>query len=210
VIPIVLYNGLGPWGTPLDLAELIERFDSSAKTYVPHLRYKLVHEAAYREEELGEKESPVADLFRLERSQSWEDVRFQIGRLRKHVGLDEPELRRAFAGWLRDMIFPRLGMTADEIPQGLTLEEFEPMLAERIDSWNEQQLQKGRQLGQQEGLKQGQQLGEAKALLRLLEMRFGPVDQATRDRIAAADADVLLDWIGRFATAERLVDVFSG
>jgi predicted transposase/invertase (TIGR01784 family) len=202
VIPIVLYNGLGPWGTPLDLAELIERFDSSAEAYVPHLRYRLVHEAAYREEELGEKESPVADLFRLERSQSWEDVRLQIGRLRKHVRLDEPELRRAFAGWLRDMIFPRLGMTADEIPQGLTLEEFEPMLAERIDSWNEQQLQKGRQEGRQEG--------EAKALLRLLEKRFGPVDQATRDRIAAADADVLLEWIDSFATAESLGDVFSG
>jgi len=189
-----------PWATPLDLAELIERFDSSAEAYVPHLRYKLVHEAAYSQEELGE--SPVADLFRLERSKSWDDVLVEIGRLRKHVGLDEPELRRAFAGWLREMIFPRLGMSADEIPQGLTLEEFEPMLAERIDSWNEQQLQKGRQLGRQEG--------EAKALLRLLEKRFGAVDQVTRDRIASADADVLLEWIGRFATAERLGDVFSG
>jgi len=28
VIPIVIYNGLGPWGTPLDLAELIELFVS--------------------------------------------------------------------------------------------------------------------------------------------------------------------------------------
>ena len=80
------------------------------------------------------------------------------------------------------------------------------MLAERIDSWNEQQLQKGRQ----QGLQQGRQEGEVKALLRLLEKRFGPVDQVTRDRIAAADADILLEWIGRFATAESLGDVFSG
>ena len=144
--------------------------------------------------------------FRLERSQSWEAVFIEVGRLRKHVGLDEPELRRAFAGWLREMIFPRLGMAPNEIPQGLTLEEFEPMLAERIDSWNEQQLQKGRQ----QGLQQGRQEGEAKALLRLLEKRFGPVDQVTRDRIAAADADILLEWIGRLATAESLGDVFSG
>jgi predicted transposase YdaD len=36
VIPIVVYNGLGPWGTPLDLAELIERFDLSAEAYMPH------------------------------------------------------------------------------------------------------------------------------------------------------------------------------
>jgi hypothetical protein len=63
------------------------------------------------------------------------------------------------------------------------------MLAERIDSWNE----KVRQEGWQEG--------EAGALLLVLETRFGPVDQATRDRIAAADTQHLMEWIKRFATA---------
>ena len=88
------------------------------------------------------------------------------------------------------------------------------MLAERIDSWNEQlreeSRQQGRQEGLQEGLQEGQQLGEVKALLLLLETRFGPVDQATRDRIATADANQLVEWIKRFATAESLEAVFSG
>jgi hypothetical protein len=201
VIPIVVYNGLGSWGTPLDLAELIERFDPSIEEYVPHLRYKLIHEAAYSAEELGEKESPVADLFRLERSASWEDVLAGVARLQKHVGPGEPELRRAFESWLEEVILPRLEAT-DEIPKRLTLEELESMLAERIDSWNEQ-LRK-------ESLQQGLQQGEAKALLRFLERRFGPVDQVTRDRIAAADADLLLEWIDRFSAAESLADVFNG
>jgi flagellar biosynthesis/type III secretory pathway protein FliH len=87
------------------------------------------------------------------------------------------------------------------------------MLAERIDSWNEQLREEGRQeglqQGRQQGLQQGWQQGEAKALLRLLEKRFGPVDQATRDRIAAADADLLLEWIDRFPTAESLTDALS-
>ncbi|HEX3551705.1 MAG TPA: Rpn family recombination-promoting nuclease/putative transposase [Thermoanaerobaculia bacterium] len=214
LIPIVLYNGLGPWGTPLDLAELIERFDPSAETYVPHLRYKLLHEAAYSAEEL-EKQSPVADLFRLERSASWNDVLVGVERLKEHVGLDEePELYRAFVGWLREVIFPRLGVPPAEVPQGLTLEEFEPMLAERIDSWNEQQRQKGRQEGLQQGLQEGLQQGRkeeaARILLRLLEKRFGAVHQATRDRIAAADADLLLEWIDRFPTADSLAEIFSG
>ncbi|MEA2604308.1 MAG: hypothetical protein QOF89_5300 [Acidobacteriota bacterium] len=232
VIPIVIYNGLGSWGTPLDLAELIERFDPSAEAYVPHLRYKLVHEAAYSAEEL-EKQSPVADLFRLERSASWEDVRVGVARLQAHVGPEEPELRRAFEGWLAEVILPRLEATTDEIPKRLTLEELEPMLAERIDSWNEQVReegrqegrqqgrqegrqqgrqegwQQGRQEGRQQGRQEGRQEGEVKALLRLLEKRFGPVDQATRERIAAADADLLLEWIDRFTTAESLADVFS-
>ena len=72
------------------------------------------------------------------------------------------------------------------------------MLAERIDSWNERLREEGRQEG------------EAKALLRLLEKRFGPVDQVTHDRIAAADADLLLEWIDRSLTAESLAAVFSG
>ncbi|MEA2601623.1 MAG: hypothetical protein QOF89_2615 [Acidobacteriota bacterium] len=83
------------------------------------------------------------------------------------------------------------------------------MLAERIDSWNEELREEGRQQGLQRGLQQGLQAGEAKALLRLLEKRFGPVDQVTRDRIAVADADLLLEWIDRFSTAESFADVFS-
>ena len=91
------------------------------------------------------------------------------------------------------------------------------MLAERIDAWNEQlrqeSLQKGRQEGWQEaweqGWKEGLREGIAMALLRVLEKRFGPADPATRDRIAAADADLLLEWIDRSAVAESLADIFS-
>ena len=88
------------------------------------------------------------------------------------------------------------------------------MLAERIDSWNErlreESLQQGRQQGLQQGRQEGRQEGEARALLRVLEKRFGPVDPGTRDRIAAADADLLLEWIDRSTTAGSLADVFSG
>jgi predicted transposase YdaD len=91
------------------------------------------------------------------------------------------------------------------------------MLGERIDSWNEHEREKGRQEGLQQGLQQGRQEGrqqgrqevEAETLLLLLETRFGSVDQATRGRIATADADQLVTWIKHFATAESLGDVFN-
>jgi putative YhgA-like transposase len=206
VIPIVVYNGLGPWGTPLDLAELIERFDTSTEAYLPRLRYKLIHEAAYDAEDLGGKQSPVADLFRLERSRSWEEVKAGVAQLQAHVGPEEPELRRAFAGWLTEVILPRLGATSSAIPDRLTLEDLEPMLAERIDSWNEKLRKESRQEGQREGRQEGRQ----EALLRLLEKRFGLVSEAVRERIAGADADLLLEWIDRFPTAESLADIFGG
>jgi hypothetical protein len=205
VIPVVVYNGSGAWGPPLELSELIERLDPSAELYVPHLRYKLVHEAAYDAAELEEKESPVADLFRLERSRDWKEVRVGVSRLREHVGPEERELRRAFEAWLGEVLIPRLKIAPEAVPTRLTLEEVESMLAERIDAWNRQLQEESLQQGRE----QGQQQGEAKALLRFLEKRFGFVDQVTRDRIATANADLLLEWIERFTTAESLADVFD-
>jgi hypothetical protein len=153
---------------------------------------------------LGEKESLVAALFRLEPSWSGKAARVGVARLKEYGGLEETGLSRAFLGWLNEVILTRLGMTADEFPR--TLEEFESMLAERIDSWNKRLREESWQEGWQKGLQQG----EARALLRLLEKHFGPVDPGTRDRIAAADADLLLEWIDRSLTAESLADVFHG
>jgi hypothetical protein len=81
------------------------------------------------------------------------------------------------------------------------LEEFESMLAERIDTWNQQLLH--------EGQRQGLQRGQAEMLLRGLKSRFGTIDAATRKRIAAASGDLLAQWADRFfAHAGSLADVF--
>lgn len=168
-----------------------------------------MHAAAYDLEELSQKESPVADLFRLERSRNWADVLVGVSCVREHVKPEEQELRRAFESFLAGAILPRLGVAPAEIPARLILEEFEPMLAESIDIWNQQLREESMQKGMQQGMQQGEQKGEAKALLLLLEKRFGAVDQGTRDRITKADSDLLLGWLDRFATATRLADVFD-
>jgi len=90
------------------------------------------------------------------------------------------------------------------------------MLAERIDTWNqqlrEQSLHEGHRQGLQQGIEQGLQQGllrgQAETLLRLLKARFGRIDAATRERIASANGDVLAHWVDRFARAESLADVF--
>jgi len=83
------------------------------------------------------------------------------------------------------------------------------MLADRIDIWNQQLREEGFWHGMQQSMQQGEQRGVAKALLVVLEKRFGAVDQNTRDRITKADSDLLLGWLDRFATATRLADVFD-
>lgn len=75
VIPVVVYNGWEPWNVATDLGSTIGELDPSAEIYRPQLRYRLVNEAAYSPEELAALDSPVADLFRLETSRDWFEVR---------------------------------------------------------------------------------------------------------------------------------------
>ena len=54
----------------------------------------------------------------------------------------------------------------------------------------------------------GIQLGEAKVLLRQIELKFGTVSEQDRQRIESADAETLLIWSERVLTAESLTEVF--
>ena len=87
------------------------------------------------------------------------------------------------------------------------------MLAENIDRWNrqirEEGMEEGLLKGREEGRQEGRQEGEARVLLRLLRLKFGPLAPETEERVRSADADRLLVWGERVLTAESLQDVFS-
>jgi len=61
-------------------------------------------------------------------------------------------------------------------------------------------LEKGRDEGRQQGIGQG----EARMLLRLLTLKFGPLPDPVQARIESADADTLLRWSERMLTARHL------
>jgi hypothetical protein len=196
IIPVVVYNGWEPWNVATDLGSLIGDLDPSAEIYRPQLRYRLVDEAAYPREDLAELNSPVADLFRIEKSRDWWEVRASVQRLRQGIPPAESSLRQAFETWLQKVILPRFGLTQEEISATLTLEELETMLAESIDRWNREIREEGRQEG------------EALLVLRQLRLKFGSLLPEIEDRVRSADADRLLDWGERVLTAETLQDVF--
>src|SRR6185369_13253921 len=161
--------------------------------------YYLIHAAKLPLALLEASDSPVADLFRLERSAAWDEMIAEVSRVRQHVGPEEESLRHAFEALLEGVVLPRLGMTTDEIPARMSLEEVETMLAERIDEWNrklaEENLQKGRKEGLNEGLNkglnkglrkgrnEGRREGEALSLVRLLEKKFGLLPKEIQKRI---------------------------
>jgi hypothetical protein len=74
------------------------------------------------------------------------------------------------------------------------------MLADSIDRWNREIREEGRQEGRQE---EG-----ARVVLRLLRLKFGPLDPEIEEQVHSADADRLLGWSERILTAESLQDVF--
>ena len=85
------------------------------------------------------------------------------------------------------------------------------MLAERViewtEEWQQQGVQKGFKKGIDQGIQQGRQEGQASLLLRLMERRFGSVDEATRHWLQTADAETLLRWVDRLLSAASAVEV---
>jgi len=196
VIPVVVYNGLEPWHVATDLGSLIGDLDPSAEVYRPQLRYRLVDEVAYPREELVALDSPVADLFRIEKSRDWREVRSSVQRLRQSIPPAEAGLRQAFETWLQKVILPRFRLSGEEVSGTLTLEELDTMLAESIDRWNREIREEGRQEG------------EALVVLRQLRSKYGSLDPEVEERVRSADADRLLRWSERLLTAGNLQDVF--
>ena len=160
--------------------------------------------------------SPVADLFRIEKSDGWSAVRESVSRLRQSLPPTEADLRQAFETWLKKVVMPRLGLSQEEVSAAAPREEVDTMLAEKIDRWNrelrEKAFQEGFQMGLQEAfqeeIQKGRQEGEAQLLLRLLRLKFGSLEPETEERVRTADADQILQWGERVLTVASLQEVF--
>jgi predicted transposase/invertase (TIGR01784 family) len=202
VIPIVLYNGEERWWAPQQLADLIEDVDPEADLFRPRLEYRLIDEGSYSLADLEARRNLAAVLFWLEKAPEPEDVRRGIARLVEWLGgPDDGGLRRAFAVWLQKVRLPGKGIKEEEVPDTLGLEDFRTMLEKRVEEWNQKLLERGRQEGRHEG--------EAGIVLRALERKFGRLDARSRQRVKAADADRLLDWLERISEAGQLRDIFG-
>jgi len=110
------------------------------------------------------------------------------------------DLRRAFNSFLRESLLPARFPEA-RIPAMLELEEMRPMLRETVLEWTRE--------WEQNGLQKGRREGEARLLMRLLELKFGPLKPEDQARIDGADAERLLAWGERVLTARSLAEVFS-
>jgi len=69
--------------------------------------------------------------------------------------------------------------------------------------------EEGWEEGREEGREEGEKHGEAKALLRLVQVKFGPPEPAVAARIAAAESAQVERWLERILTANSPDELFG-
>jgi hypothetical protein len=177
----------------------------------PAMRYQIVDEGAFPEDDLARRDALLALLFRLESSpdpaQAVVLTDAVLAWFRRHPGFER--VRPVFVDLLGAILAPLA--PGVRVPEELL--EVRNMLATRAEAWKQQWLQEGEQKGRLEGRlegeQQGRQAGEAAILLRQLERRFGALPGWVRDRIAAADTVALEEWGLRVLDATSLDDVLA-
>lgn len=195
VLLLVLYNGEQRWTAPTTLEDLIALpADSPLWPWQPQIRYHLLDMGAFADNDLSRRDTLAALLFRLEHRHDSEALAALIddvvGWFRRHPSYDD--LKRLFTELVRQAM---AGLGAPvAIPDDLV--EMKTMLATLGESWKRQWLAEGRAEGRAEG--------EAKALVRLVEKRFGPLSVTQRDRIQAADSSMVEAWLDRLLEAPSL------
>jgi len=198
VLPIVLYNGGQTWTAATDLAALLPRVPGLVANYLPQLKYLLIDENRYGEEELAAMRNLVAAIIRFEHPANDQALLGLIDLLNDWLD-GRPELKRTFAIWIRAVLLRRSKHTL-VLPKIRDLTELKMTLAEKFDQWAEEYMR--------QGMEKGVGQGEALLLQRQLTRRFGPLPSSVVARIGAASVPEIETWGDRVLDATSLDEVF--
>ena len=191
VLPVVLYNGRPRWTAPVEMADLIAPAKEALAGFQPSQRYFLLDEGRCGEDDLPRR-NLVSALVALENSGSAESLSQALAALSDWLrSPEDDELRRAFVGWVRQVVLPGGRFDEAALPVVRVLEGGGAMLAERVKEWTEEWLREGRE----QGIERGR--AEERALLcRQTARKF---DAETAERLSG-----LLD---RLTDPEHLAEV---
>ncbi len=152
VFPVVLYNGSKPWTAPLDIHEMVQPEPPEfLQVYQPHLRYYLVDEGRYTDEDLGLRQTPLSGVFSVENAgESWEALQRAVDRVVAIIQADPNKGRtdRIITRWLKRHLH--------RLAAGVNLERLESlvedkdMLAENLENLVKKERLEGRQQGRLE------------------------------------------------------------
>ncbi|MBT2787776.1 MULTISPECIES: Rpn family recombination-promoting nuclease/putative transposase [unclassified Halomonas] len=173
VFPVVLYNGSERWTASLDLYDMITPEPPGLlQVYQPRMRYYLVDEGRYTDEQLGLVQSPLSGVFSIEKaSTNRQGLQQAVDRIVAIIQADPDKERidKIITRWLKRHL-QRLGAEVD-LNQLNSLVEDKDMLAENLENWAQQERQVGIQEGEKLGIEKGEKLGVEKTARNLLKLK---------------------------------------
>ena len=147
VFPVVLYNGSERWTAPLDIFEMImPEPPGFLQVYQPHLRYYLVDEGRYTDEQLGLVQTPLSGVFSIEKaSKDRQGLQQAVDRIVAIIQAvpDKERIDRIITRWLKRHL-QRLGAEVN-LDQLNSLVEDKDMLAENLENWAQQERREERE-----------------------------------------------------------------
>jgi predicted transposase YdaD len=203
ILPIVLYNGKTEWHAPVDVADCFLDPPAGLEPFRPALEYLLLDERRLQQHPLKEVRNFVDAIFRMEASQTLDDVGTVTDALKallRAPGLES--LRQAFNHWIKALLRRRAKPTMIKEINAINdiFEDF-AMLAEQQETWFDDAIA--------QGLQEGEQKGELKLLTRQLTRRFGPLSPRVEARLREAGSAQLEAWFDASFDAQSLTEVFG-
>ena len=207
IFPVVLYNGTERWAAKTDIFEMITPEPPSfLQVYQPHLRYFLIDEGRYTEEQLGLVQTPLSGVFSMENAgASWETLQQAVDRIVTIIQAapNKERIDKVITRWIKRHL-QRLGADIN-LEQLESLVEDKAMLAENLENLVKKERLQGRQEGRQEG-----RLEEAREVVRTqLTFKFGEVPEWVEAKLANANHDQLKGWMRDVLFANGLEEMFK-
>ncbi len=147
VLPIVLYNGSERWTARQDIYDMVHPEPPAfLQVYQPHLRYYLVDEGRYTDEELNLRQTPLSGVFSIENaSMDRKGLQQAVDRIVAIIQADPHKERidKIITRWLKRHL-QRLGAEVN-LDQLNSLVEDKEMLAENLENWAQQERREERE-----------------------------------------------------------------
>ena len=214
IIPLVFYHGPGRWSVPRSVFEMID---------APEEFRPLLRDFAYVLHDLGEIEplrlsrtpEVLAGLLALRVAQA-DDIPADLLDLMTGGTLAGSDFERHLLRYIAE----RMNLTPPMLEASLRRtkpDRWEALMGTVAEAWLEQGraegiekgLAEGIEKGLAEGIEKGQSAGQAGLLLRQLELRFGELPEAVRDRVRGASVPELEAWAEAVLDAASLDEVLA-
>jgi predicted transposase/invertase (TIGR01784 family) len=164
VFPIVLYNGTQRWSAEQDIYGMVQPEPPPfLRAYQPHLRYYLVDEGRYTDDDLARRHTPLSGVFSIENAtEGYKALQQAVDRVVAIIEADPDKARvdAIITRWLKRHL-QRLGAGIDLSRLNSVMED-KAMLAENLENW----AQKERSEGHMEGVEESKR-NTARHLLEL-------------------------------------------